>query len=135
MVYGFPGTKEQHLSSENLKFIMDQERPARIRMRDLSLSVINASMGSSDALRIMYASKQARIANAWKKWIGQLGGLKTVDAIQIKLDREKRFNTMAASNPEWKAIYGSVVQDMNALVQKYKGAEFGYSMAIEYLYV
>jgi len=135
MVYGFPGTTEQHLSSENLKFIMDQERPARIRMRDLSLSVINASMGSSDALRIMYASKQARIANAWKKWIGQLGGLKTVDAIQIKLDREKRFNTMAASNPEWKAIYGSVVQDMNALVQKYKGAEFGYSMAIEYLYV
>ena len=88
MIYGFPGTTEQHLSSENLRYIMDQERPARIKMRDKSLSVINAGMRSSDLTRIQYSSKQARIANGWKKWIGQIGGLKTVDAIQIKLDRE-----------------------------------------------
>jgi len=135
MVYGFPGTTEQHLSSGNLKFIMDQERPARIKMRDKSLSVINASMRSSDQLRIMYSSKQARIANAWKKWIGQLGGLKTVDAIQIKLDREKRYNDMAATKPEWNKKYGSVISAMNELVETYKDYEFGYSMAIEYLYV
>ena len=88
MVYGFPGTTEQHLTSKNLSYIMDKERPARIKMREKSLSVINASMRSSDLLRIKYASKQSRIANGWKKWIGQVGGLKTVDAIQIKLDRE-----------------------------------------------
>ena len=41
-------------------------------MREKSLSVIDASMRSSDLLRIKYASKQARIANGWKKWIGQL---------------------------------------------------------------
>ncbi len=135
MVYGFPGTTEQHLSSGNLKFIMDKERPARIKMREKSLSVIDASMRSSDLLRIMYASKQARIANGWKKWIGQIGGLKTVDAIQIKLDREKMYNEKAASNPEWQKKYGNVIQQMNDLVEKYKDAEFGYSMAIEYLYV
>jgi len=135
MVYGFPGTTEQHLSSGNLKFIMDRERPARIKMREKSLSVIDASMRSSDLLRIMYSSKQARIANGWKKWIGQIGGLKTVDAIQIKLDREKMYNKKAATNAEWNKKYGSVIQDMNALVEKYKDAEFGYSMAIEYLYV
>lgn len=135
MVYGFPGTTEQHLTSGNLKYIMDQERPARIKMRDLSLSVINASMSSSDELRIKYASKQARIANGWKKWIGQLGGLKTVDAIQIKLDREKAYNDMAATKPEWKEKYGSVIANMNALVEKYKDTDFGYSMAIEYLYI
>ena len=135
MVYGFPGSTDQHLSSENLRFIMDQERPARIAMRDKSLSVINASMKSSDRLRIMYASKQARIANGWKKWIGQLGGLKTVDAIQIELDREKRYNDMASSNSEWQTKYGSIISEMNALVKTYKEFEFGYSMAIEYLYV
>ncbi len=135
MVYGFPGKTEQHLSSGNLKFIMDKERPARIKMREKSLSVIDASMRSSDLLRIMYASKQARIANGWKKWIGQIGGLKTVDAIQIKLDRERMYNEKASSNEEWKKRYGSVIQQMNELVEKYKDAEFGYSMAIEYLYV
>lgn len=135
MVYGFPGTTEQHLSSGNLKYIMDQERPARIKMRELSLSVIDANMRSSDLLRIKYASKQARIANGWKKWIGQLGGLKTVDAIQIKLDREKAYNDMANSKPDWKEKYGGVIDKMNKLVEKYKQADFAYAMVIEYLYV
>ncbi len=135
MVYGFPGRTEQHLSSENLKFYMDKERPARIKMREKSLSVIDAGMRSSDEIRIKYASKQARIANAWKKWIGQIGGLKTVDAMQIKRDREAVYNKTAATKKEWTEKYGTVIADMNALVGKYQDAEFGYSMAIEYLYV
>ena len=135
MIYGFPGTTEQHLSSENLRYIMDQERPARIKMRDKSLSVINAGMRSSDLTRIQYSSKQARIANGWKKWIGQIGGLKTVDAIQIKLDREAKYIEMVNSKKEWKDKYGNAIGDMNDLVKKYKHADFGYSMAIEYLYV
>ena len=135
MVYGFPGTTEQHLSSRNLSYIMDKERPARIEMREKSLSVIDASMRSSDLLRIKYASKQARIANGWKKWIGQVGGLKTVDAIQIKLNREKEYNDMTLSNQEWVKKYGRVINDMNALVDRHKDSDFAYSMVIEYLYV
>ena len=135
MVYGFPGTTEQHLTSGHLKYIMDIERPARIKMRDRSLGVIDAGMRSSDLTRIQYASKQARIANGWKKWIGQLGGLKTVDAIQIKLDREKAYNDMAATKTEWKEKYGSVISEMNALVEEYKYSDFAYAMAIEYIYV
>ncbi len=135
MVYGFPGTTEQHLSSGNLKYIMDKERPARIKMREKSLSVIDASMRSSDLLRIKYASKQARIANGWKKWIGQIGGLKTVDAIQIKLDREAAYNAKTKESEEWTMQYGGVIDQMNALVEKYKDADFGYSMAVEYLFV
>ena len=135
MIYGFPGTTEQHLSSENLKYIMEKERPARIKMREKSIGVIDASMRSSDALRIKYASKQARIANGWKKWIGQLGGLKTVDALQIKHDRENRFNDMAASKQDWNSEYGNIIADMNALVTKYKDIDFAYVMAIEYMYV
>ena len=135
MIYGFPGTTEQHLTSGNLSYIINKERPARIKMREKSLSVIDASMRSSDLLRIKYASKQARIANGWKKWIGQVGGLKTVDAIQIKIDREKEYNDMVFSNQEWQKKYGRVINDMNALVSEYKEVDFGYSMAIEYLYV
>ncbi len=135
MVYGFPGKTEQHLCSEQLRYIMDEMRPGQISMRDKSLSVINASMGSSDELRIMYASKQARIANAWKKWIGQLGGLKTVDAMQIKLDREARFNEKANSTPDFKEAYGTVIADMNALAKKMGQYDIAYNMYIEYGYV
>lgn len=135
MVYGFPGRTEQHLCSEQLRYIMDEMRPGQIKMRDMSLAVINASMGSSDELRIMYASKQARIANAWKKWIGQLGGLKTVDAMQIKLDREKAFNDMANSKSEWEEKYGSVIAEMNTLAKEKGSFDIAYSMFIEYGYV
>ncbi|MFK7785490.1 MAG: S46 family peptidase [Crocinitomicaceae bacterium] len=135
MIYGFPGTTEQHLSSEHLRYIMDMERPARIAMREQSLGVIDASMQSSDLLRIKYASKQARIANGWKKWIGQIGGLQTVDAIQIKLDREKEYNDRAAEKTEWQMKYSTVIAEMNQLVADYKDGDFAYAMAIEYMYV
>lgn len=135
MVYGFPGKTEQHLCSEQLRYIMDEMRPGQIKMRDNSLSVINASMQTSDALRIMYASKQARIANAWKKWIGQLGGLKTVDAMQIKRDREAAYVKKANSKAEWKEKYGSVVAEMNALAKEKGKYDVAYNMFIEYAYV
>lgn len=135
MVYGFPGSTEQHLSSDHLQYIMDTERPARIAMRDKSLAVIDAGMRSSDLIRIQYASKQARIANGWKKWIGQIGGLQTVNAIQIKLDREKEYNDMAATTTAWMTKYGDIVTAMNDLVAKYKENDFAYAMAVEYMYV
>ena len=135
MVYGFPGKTEQHLCSAQLDYIMNDMRPAQIRMRDKSLSVINASMGSSDALRIMYASKQARIANAWKKWIGQLGGLKTVDAMQIKYDREAQFEARARFRNDWNEMYGMVIKKMNALAASEGKYDVAYNMFIEYAYV
>lgn len=135
MVYGFPGETEQHVVSGYLKFIMEKERPARIRMREKSLSVIDAAMRASDEVRIKYAAKQASIANAYKKWIGQVDGLKRLDAISIKLEREQAYNTMAKTNPDWDKKYGDVISKMNALVEMESKWEFEYAMGIEYLFV
>ena len=135
MVYGFPGTTEQHVVSSYLKFIIEKERPARIHMRDLSLGVIDKGMRSDDLIRIQYAAKQASIANAWKKWIGQIEGLKNLDGVGIKMQREKEYTDRASSNPEWLAKYGAVVQKMNDLVGKESDFEFKYAMGVEYLSV
>ena len=134
MVYGFPGTTEQHMSSEYIRFIVEKERPARIKMRDLSLNAINAGMNSSDEIRIQYASKQARIANAWKKWIGQIDGLRQLNAVEIKQDREKDYEAKANSKPEWKQKYGQVISDLNQLVISGKEFEFDYAMGEEYFF-
>ena len=134
MVYGFPGVTEQHVVSSYLKFIVEKERPARIKMRDLSLSVINEGMRNSDMVRIQYSAKQASIANAWKKWIGQIQGLKELNAYQIKLDYEKRYTERALSKPEWKK-YGEIVVKMNQLVEQSVKHEFAYAMGVEYLSV
>lgn len=132
MVYGFPGSTEQHVVSSYLKFIIEKERPARIRMRDLSLSIIDAAMKESDKTRIQYSAKQASIANAWKKWIGQIDGLKRLDAVTIKINREKEYLDKANSNPDWALKYGNVIQKMNELVAKKIDIEFQYAMGMEY---
>ena len=135
MVYGFPGTTEQHLVSSQIKYIMEKERPARILMREKSLSVINAAMRSSDEVRIKYSAKQASIANAYKKWIGQVGGLKELGAVDVKKKYEEDYIAKANSNSEWKLKYGQVISSMNQLVEENSLSDFQYSMGVEYLYV
>jgi hypothetical protein len=131
MVYGFPGQTEQHVVSSYLKFIIEKERPARIHMRDMSLNVIDAAMKASDLTRIQYSAKQASIANAWKKWIGQIDGLRTMDAVNVKIEQEKAYIEMAKTKPEWKK-YADVVDKMNTLVAAKSDLEFQYAMGVEY---
>ena len=134
MIYGFPGQTEQHVVSSYLKFIVEKERPARIKMRDLSLEAINEGMKSSDLIRIQYSAKQASIANAWKKWIGQIDGLKQLDAVSIKVEQEKKYVESANSKAEWKK-YAEVVAKMNDLVAAKSDLEFKYAMGVEYISV
>lgn len=135
MVYGFPGSTEQHVCSSYLEQIITKERPSRIRMRDLSLSVIDKAMKNSELIRIQYASKQARISNAWKKWIGQIDGLKRLDAVNLKKETEQEFTKKAMSNEIWKQKYGETVAKMNALSDEFFKYEYLYAMGIEYFYV
>lgn len=135
MVYGFPGTTEQHVVSNYLKFIMEKERPARIAMREKSLSVIDAGMRSSDEIRIKYSAKQASIANGWKKWIGQIDGLRRMDAVSVKQGSESEFNKTASSKEEWNKEFGSIVTQMNQLVNSEINSEFAYAMGVEYLFI
>ncbi len=135
MVYGFPGSTEQHVCSSYLEQIITKERPSRIRMRDLSLSVIDKAMKNSELISIQYASKQARISNAWKKWIGQIDGLKRLDAVNLKKETELEFTKKAMSNETWKLKYGETVAKMNALSDEFFKYEYLYAMGIEYFYV
>jgi hypothetical protein len=133
MVYGFPGTTEQHLVSTQIKHIIEKERPARIKMREKSLSVIDAGMRSSDQIRIQYSAKQASIANAYKKWIGQVDGLESLGAVAMKEAAEKEYTEKALSNPLWKDTYGTVVEKMKKLISENVQYDFGYAMTSEYL--
>ncbi|MFM7386561.1 MAG: S46 family peptidase [Bacteroidota bacterium] len=134
MVYGFPGVTEQHVVSEYLKFIVEQERPARIAMRDESLEAIGKGMKSSDLIRIQYSAKQASIANAWKKWIGQVEGLKNLDGIAVKQSYERSYKSQAATKPEWKK-YADALDSLNQWIKMNSNKEFRYAMGVEYFAV
>lgn len=132
MVFGFPGTTEQYLTSDAVSFVIEQLNPARIGMRDASLAVINAARASSAALRIGYADKQSSVANAWKKWIGQNKGLIELDALGQKRALEASFAKRAsqAGNREYAACVPAI-QELNATFLPYQMAR---ALFIEYVY-
>ena len=133
MVYGFPGLTEQHLVSGQLKYIIEKIRPAQISMREKSLSVIDSRMRASDEIRIKYAAKQASLANSYKKWIGQIQGLKELKAIDSKINYENNYTQKAAENANWNPNFGVIVNQMNLLYEQNKEFEFANSVYAEYL--
>ncbi len=134
MVYGFPGYTDQHYTASKLKFYIETEAPARINMRTHTLDLMKPAMNGNDTIRIQYSAKQASIANAWKKWIGQLGGLKELDALGKKIKFEEEYRAKAAERTEWKDKYGSVIDELDKLQAEYGRYEFARNMFIEYFY-
>tara|TARA_Y100001968_G_scaffold333090_1_gene394053 strand:+ start:710 stop:2866 length:2157 start_codon:yes stop_codon:yes gene_type:complete len=104
MVFGFPGYTQQYLTSYAVKDYIDIINPSRIKMRELSLSVIDQAMAQSEKTFIQYASKQSRISNAYKKWIGQNLGLNEKDALAKKRLLEKEFLNRVAEDKKYKNL-------------------------------
>lgn len=68
MVFGYPGTTNEYLTSYAIEQLQNIENPHKIAIRTAKLNIINDAMESDELLRIKYASKAASVANAWKKW-------------------------------------------------------------------
>lgn len=95
MIYGFPGSTQRYLSSYAVAHVVEVQDPMRIAMRTASLEVINRAMRQSDRTRIQYAAKQSSVSNAWKKWIGELRGLKELNTVEEKRRYEAGYRKAA----------------------------------------
>ena len=115
MIFGFPGTTEQYLPAVAMEQRTEIINPIRIGMRDLSLAVIDSAMRADPQARIDYASKQARIANAWKKWRGESQGVEAVDAVAKRRQLEREFQDRLAAKPSAQEKYGDLIQRLNEL--------------------
>ncbi|MCB9188314.1 MAG: S46 family peptidase [Flavobacteriales bacterium] len=130
MVFGFPGTTYQYMSSYEVEDYINTITPKRIEMRTASLDVIDAAMKQSDAVRIKYTSKQARISNAHKKWIGQLLGLKEKDALKKKKDFEAEYLKRVPRDGKYK----NVLQDLEVLERDFLKYDMARSLWVEIWY-
>jgi hypothetical protein len=100
MIFGFPGKTEQYLTSNAVNNYLEKILPARIEMRKNSLKFIDAAMDLNELNYIKYASKQSRISNAYKKWIGQDLGLRKKEAVKIKKLSEDKWLSLNQDNPQ-----------------------------------
>lgn len=103
-VFGYPGTTKQFLTSDAVNYIQNIEDPTRIKLRTARLDVYNRAMNETPAQRLRYASKVASVANGWKKWQGEVRGLKRLNAIEKKKEFEKEFNLWAKDKDKYKNV-------------------------------
>lgn len=110
MVFGYPGKTNEYLPAVAIEQIVNELNPAKIEIRDKALKVADGFMRKDNAIKIQYAAKYARIANYWKKWIGETLGLKKSNAVVLKKESEKVFQQKISKAGKEKE-YGTLLAD------------------------
>ena len=96
-VVGYPGSTQEYITSYAVRLIQDLIDPMRISARTERLDIIKAAMDRDPKTRIQYASKAAGIANGWKKWQGEVKGIRRLNVVGSKQDYETVFQDWCQS--------------------------------------
>lgn len=115
MVYGFPGRTDEYLTAAAVRQTGEVLDPAKVAIRDRALKILDGYMRKDPAVKIAYVAKYATIANAWKKWLGEMQGLKTYHALDKKNQYETEFSRRVEQNADFKYRYGNLLARLNQL--------------------
>lgn len=131
MVFGFPGRTTEYLPSQAVDLIMNVSDPAKVGLREVRLAAWKSDMEKSDSVRIKYASKYAGVANYYKKWQGEMLGLKQYNAVQRKQEFEKMFSERVAGNKEFTQKYATLLNDFERVYKEMKPYQLSYDYFVE----
>ena len=112
MIMGFPGTTERYITSFGLANTMDITNTIRYEVRTDKLAVMREGMEKDQKTRIQYASKYASCANYWKYSNEQNKALRNLNTMGNKQAIEREFAAWVNADPARKAVYGSVLADL-----------------------
>ena len=131
MVFGYPGTTTEYLTSYALEMMTKVDNPHKIKIRTKKLDLMRADMDGSQLVRIQYSAKYAGVSNSWKRWQGEIKGLRRLNAIAKKKELEKKFEEWANSNDDLKKKYAGILGKMEALYKELTPVSLARDYAIE----
>lgn len=120
MVYGFPGRTQEYLTSFAVDMTMNESDPLKVSLRGKRLNIMENDMRKNDTIRLAYANKYAGVANYYKKWMGEMLGLKKYDAVAKKRLFEQQFTEALNSDAAKKEKYGNVLGQLKKTYEDYK---------------
>ena len=112
MIFGYPGRTQEYLTAVEMDQLVNVENARRVEIRDVLLSIMDAEMRSDAAVQLKYASKYARIANGWKKWIGQIEGVQFSKGIDRKRKLEAEFTARIAKDANLWDKYSGLLNEI-----------------------
>ena len=108
-IYGFPGRTQEYIHSEGVRYIEETGDPHKIALRTKRLDIMSRHQAESQKVRIQYSSKHAGVANAWKKWQGEVKGIRKMKTVQTKKEYEEGFSKWAVGT-EYEGLTDRIAQ-------------------------
>ena len=118
-IYGFPGRTQEYIHSEGVRYIEETGDPHKIHLRSLRLDIMSKYQSESQKVRIQYSSKHANVANAWKKWQGEVKGIRKMKTVQTKQEFERAFRQWSKGGE-----FDGVVERIEALYKELEPYQF-----------
>lgn len=120
MVYGFPGKTQEYLTSYAVDVLVSDINPRRVNLRELKLKILEKYMKQNEELKLKYANTYASIANYYKKWKGEMIGLKQFHAIEKKKDFEQELSGIIQNKPTAQDSFFMVMKNFSEIYPQYK---------------
>lgn len=134
MVMGFPGSTRLYAPAAYIRTLAEDIYPKYIELRTAKLDVMKRHQESDPKVRIQYASKNASTSNAWKKWQGEINGLRRCDALKRKAAFEADFIARTGNDSlirEFGRIYDNTPQSGYWGKGTYAEAQVAWRMYLE----
>jgi hypothetical protein len=112
MVFGFPGKTIEYIPSFAVDLVQNINDPTKVNIRDRKLSIWRERMNSNDTIKLKYVSKYGTIANYWKKWSGEMQGLRRKNVIAEKQIFEQSYTDWVGKDNRRRDQYAGLLHEM-----------------------
>lgn len=120
MVFGYPGTTYQYVPSYHIDMLKNHLNPKLVEIRGRKIEVMEKEMERDQLVRLQYFVKKSGIANAWKKWQGELIGMEKMNTIGQKQEYEKGITQWINADNARRSKYGNILSSYGEIYSKMK---------------
>ncbi len=113
MILGYPGRTNRWMPAQGINQNVNYAYPAWVEGSKTGMDMMKKHMEQNDAVRLLYASQYARVANYWKNRQGMIDALTAHKTATIKAKNEAKFEKWANKKKNRKK-YGNVIKNINA---------------------
>lgn len=112
-ILGYPGKTFRHRPAQYIEYQQKFLLPYTSELNDFQNQKMMEAGQNDKATELALATRIKRNANVLKNYRGKLKGLRNIDLISSKKEEDKALTQFIQSNPELKAKYGSLMQDID----------------------
>ena len=120
MVFGYPGTTYQYVPSWHIDMVKNHLNPKIIEIRTRKIGIMEEEMEKDPLVRLQYFAKKSGIANAWKKWQGEILGLDKMNTVGEKQEFEAEFAKWVNSDNSRREKYGQILPSYEKIYSSLK---------------